>query len=170
MSGPTPALTRRQRTAPPINRWQARRLESGGGYRFPDPQTLAVGIEDEKTRYPGTVNDTEIMRDRWPWYPRDRHTPPADSWVNWTAAGPRRPELHMRNVSYRKMRGNSASRFPVVMGAPTTGMHTMGPAGVQRTAQRYMRTPQMVPARPFRLSPGQYASQTYSQTTRLQGR
>lgn len=162
-------LTDRQREEPPVDRRSFRRLQSGGGYEEPDPRTLAVGIEDEKARYPGTVFDTEIVRDRGPYFQHPRVPRPGDGWVNWTAAGPLRPELHQRSVSFRTMVGNSASRYPVVA-TPTTGMHTMGPAGVARTVERYVTTPQMTAARPFRLSPGQYNGQTYSQTTRLQGR
>lgn len=163
-----PALTSRQRTAPPMDRWHARRLESGGGYEFPDPKTLAVGIEDERARYPGTVYDDEILRDRGPFFQRPRFIPPADNWVSWTKAGPARPELHMRNATLRDMVGNSASRYPVV-DTPSTGMHTMGPAGVARTFPRFQQTPQMTGTRQFRLLPGQYSGQTYSQTTQVQG-
>lgn len=162
-------LTTRQREEPPIDRRHARRLEAGGGYPRHVPRTLAIGLEDERPRYPGTVNDTLIMRDRGPFYMLPRYTPPANNWVNWTEAGPTRPELHMRNATLRTMVGNTASRYPVT-DSPSTGMHTMTPAGVSRTVQRYVTTPQMVAARQFRLSPGNYAGQTYSQTTQVQGR
>lgn len=165
----TAYLTMRQREEPPIDRRSPRRLRSAGGRAEADPQTLAVGIEDEKPRYPGTVFDTEIMRDRGPWYKQSRYMPPGVSWVSWTAAGPARPELHMRNATLREMVGNSRSRFPVV-DSPTGGMHTMTPSGVSRTVPRYVTTPQMQSARINRLSPGQYSGQTYSQTTAIQGR
>ncbi len=162
-------LSQLQRQAPPADRWHARRLESAGGYDVAVPRTLAVGIDDERARYPGTVFDTEIMRDRGPYYQQARFIPPPVTWISWTAAGPIRPELNMRNVTLRTMVGNDTSRFPVI-NSPTTGMHTMGPSGVARTVPRYVETPQMTAARQFRLSPGQYSGQTYSQTTRLQGR
>jgi hypothetical protein len=114
------------------------------------------------------VFDGELVRDRQPFYQRPVYVPPPVTWVNWTEAGPLRPELHMRNVTWRNMVGNSKSRYPVV-DTPTTGMHTTGPAGVQRTVPRFVQTPQMTPARQFRLSPGQYSGQNYSQTTQLQG-
>lgn len=158
----------RQRTAVPIDKWHARRNESGGGYDTTSPRTLAAGIEDTFARYPGTAFDQEVLRDRGPFYAQPHYTPPPITWVNWTAAGPTRPELHMRNVTYREMVGNSMSRYPVI-NSPTTGMHTMGPAGTARTLPRYVTTPQMRGERQFRLSPGQYSGQTYSQTTRLQG-
>ena len=133
------------------------------------PATLAVGIEDEMARYPATVNDGQIVRDRSPWFKASRYIPPGDSWVSWTAAGPVRPSLHMRNATMRDWQGNSSSRFPVV-NSPSGGMHTMTPAGVARTVPRYVTTPQMQAARINRLSPSQYAGQTYSQTTVSQGR
>jgi hypothetical protein len=163
-------LTRRQRSIPPADRWTARRLESGGGYDVASPRTLAVGMEDDSARYPGTVFDGQICRDRGPYYAAPRFIPPPITWISWTAAGPTRPELGMRQATLREMVGNTRSRFPVVPGAPTTGMHTMIPAGVARTVPRYVTTQQMVPARVDRLAPGQYSGQTYSQTTRVQGR
>lgn len=165
----SPELSRRQRDEPPADRWTMRRLESSGGIATAVPKTLAVGIEDEQARYPGTVFDTEVIRDRGPWYRDPRYMPPGVSWVSWTAAGPTRPELHQRNSTMREMVGNSRSRFPVV-DSPSTGMHTMIPSGVSRTVPRFVTTPQMTAARQYRLSPGQYSGQTYSQTTRLQGR
>ncbi len=164
------ALSARQRTPPPIDRWSARRLEAGGGYDTVDgPRTLAVGLDTELARYPGTAFDQKVQRDRGPFFQQPHYTPPAESWVNWTEAGPLRPELHMRNVTMRTLVGNTKSRFPVI-DSPTTGMHTMGPSGTGRTLPRYVTTPQMVGERQFRLSPGQYNGQTYSQTTQLQGR
>lgn len=161
-------MSSRQRTAPPIDRTHARRLEAGGGYEQADPRTLAIGMESEAARYPGTVFDSEIERDRGPAYQQPHYTPAGNGWVNWTTAGPTRPELHMRNSTMRTLVGNTRSRYPVVA-TPTTGMHTMGPAGTERTLARYVTTPQMVGERQFRLSPGQYSGQTYSQTTRVQG-
>lgn len=162
-------MSSRQRTAPPIDRTHARRLEAGGGYDTTSPRTLAAGIEDSFTRYPGTVYDTKIIRDRGPFYALPQYVPPPVTWISWTAAGPTRPELHMRNATLRTLVGNTASRYPVI-NSPTTGMHTMGPAGTQRTLPRYVDTAQMTAARQFRLAPGQYSGQTYSQTTREQGR
>lgn len=162
-------LTARQRTAPPSDRMSPRRLESGGGIDTADPRTLAPGIVDDLARYPGTTYDRGIMRDRGASYQAPVYIPPPVTWISWTAAGPTRPELHGRNSSWRNLVGNSASRFPVV-DSPTTGMHTMpGAPGAVLTQSRYVATPQMVPARPDRLSPAVYAGQTFSQTTRLQG-
>jgi hypothetical protein len=165
----TAALTQRQRTPPPIDRWSARRGTASGGVDRASPRTLAHGLVDNNTRDPETRNDVPIRRARMPFFRVARVIPPGDSFVNWTAAGPARPELHMRNASLRTMVGNTASRYPVVPGTPTSGMHTMTPPGVARTMGRYATTPQIVPGRFNRLSPGQNSGQTYSQTTRLQG-
>lgn len=162
-------MTRRQRATPPADRWSARRLEAGGGIETADPKTLAAGLGTELARYPGDAFDGQVQRDRGPFMAQPHYTPAAQAWVNWTEAGPLRPELHMRNVTLRTLVGNTRSRFPYVQGTPTGGMHTMGPAGVERTLPRYVQTPQMTYARVNRLSPGQYAGQTYSQTTALQG-
>lgn len=161
-------LTQRQRTAPPMDRWSARRMESAGGYDTTSPRTLAPGIDNTMARYPGDVFDTQIIRDRGPYYQQAMYLPPANNWVNWTAAGPPRPELHVRQATLREMQGNTRSRYPVT-NSPSTGMHTEVPAGVARTVPRFVQTPQMVPGRYDRLRPGQYAGQTYSQTTQIQG-
>lgn len=161
-------LTQRQRTAPPIDRWTARRMESAGGYDTTSPRTLAPGIDNELARYPGTQFDGLIVRDRGPYYQQPVYLPPANNWVSWTAAGPTRPELHIRQATLREMEGNTRSRYPVV-NSPSTGMHTQIPSGVSRTVQRFVQTPQMTPGRNDRLRPGQYAGQTYSQTTKVQG-
>lgn len=162
------SLDRLQRTPPPIDRWSLRLGESSGGVDTPDPMTLAPGIEDTDARYPGTAFDSRIMRDRGPYYQRAHYLPPASNWVNWTAAGPVRPELHVRQATLRELVGNSVSRFPVI-DSPTTGMHTMSTHGVARSVRRFQATPQMRPVRQQRLAAGQYSGQTYSQTTRVQG-
>lgn len=161
-------LTDRQRAAPPIDRRSLRRGLSAGGYDTTDPRTLAPGLETELARYPGTAFDQEIMWDRGAFMHGPAYSPPGDGWVNWTAAGPVRAELHGRSASYREMSGNSRSRFPTVP-TPTGGLHTNPPSGVSRTVPRYVETPQMQAARINRLAPARYAGQTYSQTTQLQG-
>lgn len=166
---PDIALSRRQRMAPPIDRWHARRLESGGGYETMSPRTLAPGIETDLSRYPGTVFDALIRRDRTAFYAAPRFIPPPVTWISWTQAGPTRPELGMRNATLREMGGNTRSRYPVVPGAPTTGMHTMTPSAASRNVPRYQDTAQMVPGRYDRLRASQYSGQTFSQTTRIQG-
>jgi hypothetical protein len=164
-------LTERQRAAPPVNRWAARRGLSMGGVDTTKPLTLHPGLVDDRARYPGTVFDGRIIRDRQPVYDHPRYIPPPLTWVNWTAAGPTRPELHMRNESLRLMVGNSASRYPVIPGSPTGGMHTSMPGpGVTRSIRRYVVTPQMRAGRPDRLAASQYSGQTYSQSTIPQGR
>lgn len=171
MTAPLHALTVRQRQAPPIDRWSARRKESGGGEGPMGRRVLVAGIEDEQSRYPGTEFDTEIRRDRGPYFAHPQYIPPPVTWISWTAAGPTRPELGMRNMTYRSMSGNTESRYPVA-NTPTTGLHSNPPPAAAANVARFVGSglPQMTYARVDRLSPGQYSGQTYSQTTRLQGR
>jgi hypothetical protein len=165
-----PALTSRQRTPPPIDRWHARRGPAAGGYDFAPGRTLARGYEDELAREDAGYNDRLLMRDRWPWYHREERSGVGNGWVDWSAAGPPRPELHMRNATWRPEAGSSSSRFPYVPGSPTGGMHTMHRPGVARTMPRYVTTPQMRGVRTDRLTASRSGSRTYSQTTRMQGR
>lgn len=160
----------RQRTAPPIDRSTARRGPSSGGRDTPNPRTLAPGMTDDRARYNGASFDGRIVRDRTPYYEHPRYIPPPRTWINWTMAGPIRLTLAMRQATWRKMVGTDRSRYPVVQGAPTTGMHTMTPAAADRTVARYQRIPaRMLPARVDRLSPARYSGQTYSATTTVQG-
>lgn len=167
-----------QRQKPPL-RSGLRAGQAGGSAGGVQPRSPIVaappgytGTTDAPggTRYVGTRQDVNIRRARMPWYHREYKSPVGDGWVDWTAAGPIRPELHMMNSTGRLMQGNSESRFPVV-DTPTTGMHTNPPSlpAGQQTGQRYRKTRQMTSVRIFRLSPGQYAGQTYSQTTQIQG-
>jgi hypothetical protein len=162
-------MTRVQRSLVPIDRWHNRPGLSGGGADFARPMTLAPGMDNTLVRDPQTSADDLILRDRGPWYHSEAVTPPPVTWISWTAAGPARPELHVRNHSLRKMVGNSRSRYPFVRNSPTGGMHTMSPNTVDRTVRRYQSVPQQTPGRNNRLLPGQYHGQTYSQTTQIQG-
>jgi hypothetical protein len=121
-------------------------------------------MEDERARYDGTANDALIVRDRTPYFPLPRYSRPAQGWVDWTAAGPIRPELHMRCATWRPEPGASVSRFPVV-DSPTTGLHTNPPNAVSVTVKRYVSTPQMTPGRQDRISNSRYVGQSYSETT-----
>jgi len=167
---PRPDLTRRQRAAPPINRYSLRRGLSAGGYDTMNPLTLAVGMENDLARYPGTVYDTGVQRGRQPFYSATLYRPAGDGWVNWTEAGPPRAELHMSTTEWRHEQGGT--RYPFIADSPTNGRHTMVPNGVSRTVQRYVggEVPQMTGARINRLAAARYAGQSYSQTTAVQGR
>lgn len=167
--GTNPYLSWRQRQRPPIDRAHARLGPSSGGIDRFQAMTLAPGMDSELARYPGDANDGGITRDRIPFYERDRFIPPGQSWVDWTNAGPRRPELHMRQMSYMREQGSSRSRFPTVADSPTGGLHTSVPSTTSRTVPRYVETPQMRATGQDRLAPGQYSGQTYSQTTRVLG-
>lgn len=184
----------RQREPVPFDKRPIRRRNSTGDQpKQLIRRTLAAGMDSESTRYPGTVNDTTIRRQQMPWYPMDTYTPAGDSWVNWTAAGPCRPELHMRDATYRLMQGNSRTRQllypeegPAVTAPgyrttpdgriiqPTTnirvGLHTDPKRAARITVERYTnKNPRMTTARQDRLRSGQYTGQSYSQTTRVQG-
>lgn len=163
-------MSTRQRAAPPIDRTSLRRGLSAGGYDTATPMTLAPGLETELPRYPGTVYDGQVVRERVPFYSATVRSSLGDSWVDWTAAGPPRAELHMRTTEWRQESGRGSSRFPVNPTSPTGGYHTMTPHGVQRTAARYQDTPQQTGARINRLSSSRYNGQSYSQTTAVQGR
>lgn len=130
--------------------------------------TLAPGMNNQLVRDPGAVNDSKIVHDRHPYYQRARFVPQGQAEVDWTRSGPRRPDLHMRNMTYARQQGSTASRFPVV-DSPTTGRHTDTPNATSRTLPRYVMTPQMIPGRVNRLSAAVYSGQTYSQTTVPQG-
>lgn len=168
----TPALTARQRAAPPIDRWHARRMEAGGGYDRVNPLTLAPGMENEQSRYPNMTANEAVKYERAPFYSAECRSPVGNSWVDWTAAGPPRAELHMRCVTFRIEEGTSASRYPFIPSSPTGGRHTMTPNAVSRTTPRYVDSglPQMTSARVDRLAAARYAGQSYSQTTAVQGR
>lgn len=167
---PDAALTARQRSPHPIDRRHLRRGLAAGGYELAEPMTLAPGLETELPRYPGTVYDTGVIRERRPFYSALARSPVGDSWVDWTAAGPARAELHMRTTEWRCEAGYGATRYPVIPGSPTGGRHTMTPSAVARTVPRYQETQQQTGARINRLSSSRYAGQSYSQTTAVQGR
>lgn len=185
---------RGQREAVPFDRRPVRRRNSGGGEpRQLLRRTLAAGMDSESARFPGTVNDNLIRRQQQAWYPMDTYTPAGNSWVSWTDAGPCRPELHMRDASYRLMQGNSRTRQLLNPGPgltvtapgyrstqdgriiqPTTqvrvGLHTDPKRTARITVERYTnKNPRMTTARQDRLRSGQYTGQSYSQTTRVQG-
>jgi len=167
----TEMLTARQRATPPLGDHHPRRAHSSGGDAPGGiPRTIAPGTDNDLARYPGTVFDARDRRDRTPWYDRDYYLPPAQSWVSWTAAGPARPELHMRAVpALRQMSGNSQSRGYHDPNNYQRGLHTNPAVGVTRTTARYLSgNPQMAAGRFERLQGGQYSGQSYSQTTRTQ--
>lgn len=154
------------------------RIDSSGGIPEPArPRTLVNGMIDQVDRFPGAQNDILICRDRGPVWHREYVISGRDSGlVDWTAAGPVRPELHMMQATLRLMQGNSASRnldpMPVGLGTQDQGhgLHTTPPSSMAMgTSQRYAAgNPQMRRPRVNRLQPAQYAGQSYSETTQLQ--
>lgn len=167
---PTEELTALQRRTPPQEyRGPRRRDSSGGSPPHLVRRTLVDGMEGESTRFPGTVNDTLIRRDHTPWWPSDRVSPVGDSWVNWTAAGPPRPELHMRVVNLRTMEGNTRTRNLPNPQDRNMGLHTDPRGPMAGKVTRYGAKGTMQKPRQDRLLSGQYAGQSYSQTTKMQG-
>lgn len=167
---PNPALSQRQRAAIPIDKWHNRRGLAAGGYDTSHPLTLAPGMENDQARYPGTTQDSAVARDRSPFYRAEVRSPVGDGWVNWTAAGPPRAELHMRTTTYRAEQGGT--RYPFIPSAPTGGRHTMVPSATTYTTPRYVsgQIPQMTGARVNRLAAARYTGQSYSASTAVQGR
>ncbi len=154
------------------------RIDSSGGTPAPmRPRTLSNGIVDQIERFPGNQNDILICRDRGPVWHREYIATGRDSGlVDWTAAGPVRPELHTMQATLRLMQGNSASRnldpTPVTLGTQDQGhgLHTTPISSqLMGTSQRYASgNPQMKRPRSNRLQPGQYSGQSYSETTQIQ--
>lgn len=121
-------------------------------------------------RYPGDANDTRIVRERIPWMSSGRVTGVGTGTVDWSACGPPRPELHMRNVSYRVMAGTSRTRAMADPRDPSIGLHSKTPTRPMGNLGRYQAGGQVMrPGRTDRLSPARYTGQSYSQTTLTQG-
>lgn len=152
----------------------ARRGNSLGGAVAALPRRT-VGAQaaaaDDDPRYPGNHADGAIRRDRIAWYPTDRMSGVGSGTVSWSAAGPPRPELHMRNVTVRRMAGTSQTRALTDPRDRSIGLHTKTPVRPMGNLTRYAdgRGATMRPGRTDRLSPAVYTGQSYSQTTLMQG-
>lgn len=157
----------------PFNRRGVRLGNSAGGApatlaRFTAGNQAAQAATDPQ--YYGATNDDQIRRDRTPWFPRPTKSGAGTGTVDWTAAGPARPQLHMRNVTVRTMAGTSATRYPASPYDPSIGLHSQTPISPRGNIQRYQaKAPVMKPGRNDRLSPARYTGQSYSQTTLEQG-
>lgn len=182
-----------------FNRWAARRGPSGGG---PVPWRTAwaepINGASSFARMPGDLLDGAISRERMPWVHQSSYTAP-DFLVSWTAAGPARKSLHMRDVTIRTMAGTSNTRAqdPIPSGpgiqdglgslpagirqlnsagitVPTDdtphGLHTRVRGSRPQSFTRHIAGPaQMLPGRQNRLSNSRNRGQSYSQTTVHQG-
>jgi hypothetical protein len=159
-----------------------------------EPPNSATSV----ARFPGNVNDTGVARERMPWLHQSSYTAP-DYLVSWTAAGPARRSLHMRDVTLRTMVGTSNTRAqdPVPAGqgiqdglgslpagirnlnsagieVPTNntphGLHTRVRGSKPQSFTRHLSgAAQMRPGRQNRLSNSNNLGQSYSQTTVHQG-
>jgi hypothetical protein len=150
-----------------------RRGNSPGGAVAPNARFTVAGQASSGAglvRATGTLNDGGIRRDRTAWYPTDRVSGVGTGTVNWTDAGPPRPELHVRNVTVRTMAGTSRTRALANPLDPSVGLHSPTRTRSSGNLERYQAGgAAMRPARANRLSPARYAGQSYSQTTVLQG-
>jgi len=162
-----------------------RRLDSVGGAVRPPGAGHAIipGLVDGRPRDLGAyANDQLIQRDRTPVYDADSYHQ-AGALTDWTASGPIRRSLWMRQHTWRRQAGTDNTRAldprPVVSygsqdgthGSPPHGMHS-NPVRGQVLTFRTFSSPdraQMVSGRFNRLSDSQYVGQSYSQTTQVQG-
>ncbi len=127
-------------------------------------------VADGDPRYYGASNDQTIRRDRTPWYPSDARSGVGTAEVDWTAAGPPRPELHMRNVTVRIMAGTSQTRAFANPKDPSVGLHTNPPFKPRGNLLRAEAGGAVIRhGRTDRLSPARYRGQSWSQTTLEQG-
>lgn len=160
-------------TVPGAHAAPGRRGNSAGGKPVERPGRSVGGQAAawmDDPRYYGAPNDSQIRRDRTPWYPTSARSGVGTGTVDWTAAGPPRPELHMRNVTVRIMAGTSRTRNLANPQDPRQGLHSAGiikPSGNLGRIQA--GRPGMKHGRTDRLSPARYRGQTYSQTTVEQG-
>jgi hypothetical protein len=135
-------------------------------------RTLANGIDNEDVRAGAYLNDANMQHGNGPWYPADNLHGVGTGMVNWTACGPPREELHMRQMfRLRTMAGTSATRFLKSPADPTLGLHSTPPKPRQMgNIQRIQAgKPTIRRGRRDRLSPSRYTGQSYSQTTVAQG-
>jgi hypothetical protein len=170
---------------PVYNRWPNRLLDSAGGRVRPEGvgRTITPGLVDGRTRdIDGAyANDELIARDRTPVYDFDNYRA-AGSLVDWTASGPIRRSLWMRQHTLRRLVGtdNTRAQDPTPVTTYGTqdgrnskphGMHTTPVSGRVLSSHTYAATgrAQMVSARFNRIADSAYTGQSFSQTTRVQG-
>jgi hypothetical protein len=153
----------------PQRHWQA---VAPPGAQVLARRTLAHGIDDEGTRYAGNANDSAIKRGNGPYYPTDTVHGVGDASVNWTACGPPREEMHVRQLfAMRNWSGNSRSRYLASPADPRLGLHSTPPKVQLRGNLGKIQSgkPTIRRGRQNRLSASRYTGQSYSQTTRSQG-
>jgi len=162
-----------RRPAPGYPQRPGRLGNAPGGSVLMRPGRSVGGQErawQDDPRYNGAVLDNRIWRDRTPWYPSKARSGVGTAEVDWTAAGPYRPELHSRNQTFRIMAGTSQTRAFANPQDPRQGLHS---AGIVKPSGNLGRIraggPTMKHGRTDRLSPARYRGQTWSQTTQLQG-
>jgi hypothetical protein len=158
---------------PTLERAGIRRGNSLGGAVADNPRftagAQAAAMADDP-RYIGNVNDSQIRRDRTSYFQTNARSGVGTAEVDWTAAGPARPELHSRNVTVRTMAGTSQTRAFASPFDPSIGLHTNPSVKPSGNIERYRAgAAAMRGTRTDRLSPARYSGQSYSQTTLQQG-
>lgn len=157
----------------PFNRRVGRLGNAPGGAPAAQTRYTAGGQAAELNgdpRYYGATQDDTIRRDRTAWYSHPVRSGVGTVAVDWTAAGPPRPELHMRNVTVRTMAGTSQTRALASPYDPQLGLHSKTPVRPRGNLDRAKAgAPSMKHGRTDRLSPARYTGQSYSQTTLEQG-
>lgn len=104
------------------------------------------------------LNNTQIYRDKSPWYHHAVRSPSTVEPGNWNASGPVAMSLHMRHFTYRREAGQFNS--------DTSGMHSM--LVQQPSSANNQRKPQtMRGATANRLTTAIYRGQSYSDTTQV---
>lgn len=166
-------MDRQRQPVPGYPQTPGRRNNAPGGTILQRPGRSTGGqlaATQDDPRYYGATQDDQIRRDRTPWYPTKARSGVGTGTVDWTMAGPARPELHMRNVTVRIMAGTSRTRALANPQDPRQGLHSAGiemPRGNLGRISAGART--MKHGRTDRLSPARYRGQTWSQTTLEQG-
>jgi len=138
---------------------KGRGLTSSGGPPRALPRTLSHDVTKSNTHALGTFFDTLIRKARGAYYRKEEYIPSGQTLVNWTAAGPRRPEMHLRARNVRHEEQNRTIE----------GLHTNPPVPVVATTRVALSRPGTRPARQERLTVSNYRGQSFSQTTRKQG-
>lgn len=123
------------------------------------PRTVSHDVIRTNTHALGTFFDTLIRKWRGGFYKQEAYIPSGQALVNWTTAGPRRPELHLkaRNLRHEEQANT------------IEGLHTNPPVAVVNTTRVALARPGTVPGRQNRLTTSRYRGQSYSATTKRQG-
>ena len=138
---------------------RGRGLTSSGGPPVSHPRAVSHDVIKTNTHALGTLFDTLIRKARGAYYRKPDYIQQGQVLVSWTAAGPLRPEMHMRA---RNLRHEEQAHT-------IEGLHTNPPVAVAGTNRLIVNRPGMRPARQNRNTVANFRGQSFSQTTRNQG-